>query len=59
MSYLNDNDGLEAEQGEEEAAYGDRRVEEERHDYDGSGDPMLVREGPVVTAPVTEQTPAR
>ena len=45
MSYLNDNDGLEAEQGEEEAGYGDRRVEEERHDYDGSGDPMLVQEG--------------
>ena len=34
LSYLNDNDGLE-EQGEE-AGYGDRRVEEERHDYDGS-----------------------
>ena len=43
MSYLNDNDGLE-EQGEE-AGCGDRRVEEERHDYDGSGDPMLVQEG--------------
>ena len=42
-SYLNDNDGLE-EQGEE-AGYGDRRVEEERHDYGGSGDPMLVQEG--------------
>ena len=41
LSYLNDNDGLE-EQGEE-AGYGDRRVEEERHDYDGSGDPMLVQ----------------
>ena len=39
LSYLNDNDGLE-EQGEE-AGYGDRRVEEERHD----GDPMLVQEG--------------
>lgn len=38
LSYLNDNDGLE-EQGEE-AGYG-----EERHDYDGSGDPMLVQEG--------------
>ena len=43
MSYLNDNDGLEAEQGEEEAGYGDRRMEEETHDYDGSGDPMLVQ----------------
>ena len=43
LSYLNDNDGLEG-QGEE-AGYGDRRVEEERHDYDGSGDPMLVQEG--------------
>ena len=36
LSYLNDNDGLE-EQGEE-AGYGDRRVEEERQHYDGSGD---------------------
>ena len=45
MSYLNDNDGLEAEKGEEEAGYGDRRMEEERHDYDGSGDPMLVQDG--------------
>ena len=44
MSYLNDNDGLEAEQGEEEAGYSDRRVEEERHDYDGSSDPMLVQD---------------
>ena len=43
MSYLNDNDGLE-EQGEE-AGYSDRRMEEERHDYDGSGDPMPVQEG--------------
>jgi len=43
LSYLNDNDGLE-EQGEE-AGWDDRRVEEERHDYDGSGDPMLVQEG--------------
>ena len=43
LSYLKDNDGLE-EQGEE-AGYGDRRVEEERHDYDGFGDPMLVQEG--------------
>ena len=44
LSYLNDNDGLE-EQGEEEAGYGDRRMKEERRDYDGSGDPMLVQEG--------------
>ena len=43
LSYLNDSNGLEG-QGEE-AGYGDRRVEEERHDYDGSGDPMLVQEG--------------
>ena len=42
LSYLNDNDGLE-EQGEE-AGYGDRRMEEERHDYDGSDDPMSVQE---------------
>ena len=41
LSYHNDNDGLE-EQGEE-AGYSDRRMEEERHDYDGSGDPMLVQ----------------
>ena len=45
MSYLNDNDGREAEQGEEEAGYGDRRMEEEGHDHDGSGNPMLVQEG--------------
>ena len=44
LSYLNDNDGLE-ERGEEEAGYRDRRMEEERHDYDGSGDPMTVQEG--------------
>ena len=44
LSYLNANDGLE-EQGEEAGYYGDRRMEEERHDYDGSGDPMLVQEG--------------
>jgi len=41
--FLNDTDGLE-EQGEE-AGYGDQRLEEERHDYDGSGDPMPVQEG--------------
>ena len=58
LSYLNDNDGLE-EQGEE-AGYGDRRVEEERHNYDGSGDPMLVQEEEtVMTFPVTELNPAR
>ena len=45
MSYLNDNDGLEAQQGEEEVGYGDRRMEEETHDHDGFGDPMLVQEG--------------
>ena len=43
LSYLNDNDGLE-EHGEE-AGYDDRRMEDGRHDYDGSGDPMLVQEG--------------
>ena len=43
FSCLNDNDGLE-EHGEE-AGYDDRRMEEETHDYDGSGDPMLVQEG--------------
>ena len=57
LSYLNDNDGLE-EQGEE-AGCGDRRVEEERHDYDGSGDQCWCKKEPVVTAPVTEQSPAR
>ena len=35
LSYLNDNDGLE-EQGEE-AGYGDRRVQEERHSASFSG----------------------
>ena len=38
LSFLNDTDGLEG-QGEE-AGYGDRTMEEEGHDYDGSGDPM-------------------
>ena len=36
MSFLNETDGLEG-QGEE-AGYGDRTMEEEGHDYDGSGD---------------------
>ena len=40
LSYVNDNDGLEG-QGEE-AGYGDRTMEEEGHDYDGSGDRMPV-----------------
>ena len=43
LSFLNDTDGLEG-QGEE-AGYGDRRMEEAGHDYDGSGDPMPVQEG--------------
>ena len=43
LSYLNDNDGLEGHG--EEAGYGDRTMEEERHDYDGSGDWMPVQEG--------------
>ena len=43
MSFLNETDGLEG-QGEE-AGYGDRTMEEEGHDYDGSGDPMPVQEG--------------
>ena len=43
FSFLNDTDGLE-EQGQEED-YGDRTMEEEGHDYDGSGDPMPVQEG--------------
>ena len=37
LSYLNDTDGLE---GEGEAGYGDRTMEEEGHDHDGSGDRM-------------------
>ena len=43
LSYLNDSDGLEG-QGEE-AGYGDRTMEEERHDYNGSSDRMPVEEG--------------
>ena len=43
MSYLNDTDGLEG-QGEE-VGYGYRTMEEEGHDYDGSGDRMPVKEG--------------
>ena len=42
LSYLNDTDGLE---GEGEAGYGDRTMEEEGHDYDGSDDRMPVEEG--------------
>ena len=43
FSFLNDTDGLEGEG--EEADYGDRTMEEEGHDHDGSGDPMPVQEG--------------
>ena len=43
MSYLNESDGLEGEG--EEAGYGYRTMEEEGHDYDGSGDRMPVQEG--------------
>ena len=43
LSYLNDNDGLEGHG--EETGYGYRRMEEEGHDYDGSGDRMPVEEG--------------
>ena len=43
LSYLNDSDGLEG-QGEE-AGYGDRTMEEEGHDYDGSIGRMPVEEG--------------
>ena len=43
LSFLNDTYGLEG-QGEE-AGYDDRTMEEERHDYDGSGDRMPVQEG--------------
>ena len=35
MSYPNETDGLE---GEGEAGYGYRTMEEEGHDHDGSGD---------------------
>ena len=41
--FLNDTDGLEGEG--EEADYGDRTMEKEGHDHDGSGDPMPVQEG--------------
>ena len=37
LSYLNDTDGLE---GEGEAGSGDRKMEVEGHDHDGSGDRM-------------------
>ena len=43
LSILNDTDGLEG-QGEE-ASYSDRTMEEEGHDYDGSGDRMPMQEG--------------
>ena len=43
LSFLNDTDGLEGEG--EEADYGDRTMEEEGHDHDGSDDPMEVQEG--------------
>ena len=43
FSFLNDIDGLEGEG--EEADYGDRTMDEEGHDHDGSGDPMPVQEG--------------
>ena len=43
LSFLNDTDGLEGEG--EEVDYGDRTMEEEGHDHDGSCDPMPVQEG--------------
>ena len=42
LMFLNDTDGLEGEG--EEADYGDRTMEEEGHDYDGSDDRMPVEE---------------
>ena len=42
MLYHNETDGLE---GEGEAGYGYRTMEEEGHDYDRSGDRMPVKEG--------------
>ena len=39
--FLNDTDGMEGE----EAGYGDRTMEEESHDHDGSCDRMPVEEG--------------
>ena len=42
LSFLNDTDGLE---GEGEAGSGDRTMEVEGHDYDGSGDGMPLEEG--------------
>ena len=43
FSFLKDTDGLEGDG--EEADYGDRTMEEEGHDHDGSGDRMPVEEG--------------
>ena len=43
LSFLNETDGLEGQC--EEADYDDRTMEEEGHDYDGSGDRMPVQEG--------------
>ena len=43
MSFLNETDGLGGQ--DEEASYGDRTMEEEGDDYDGSGDRMPVEEG--------------
>ena len=41
LSFLNDTDGVE---GEGEEGSGDRTMEVEEHDYDGSDDGMLVEE---------------
>ena len=55
--FLNDTDGLEGEG--EQAGYGDLMpVQEEEHE-DGSGDPMRCKKETVMTAPVTEPSPAR
>ena len=55
--FLNDTNGLEGEG--EQAGYGDLMpVQEEEHE-DGSGDPMRCKKETVMTAPVTEPSPAR
>ena len=62
--FLNDTDGLEGRGSEEGYDYdgsGDplMPVQEEGYDYVGSGDPMRYKKETVMTAPVTELSPAR
>ena len=62
-SFLYDTDGQEGP-GEEEGYVHDgfgplMPVQEEDYVHDGSGDPMSVQEGDLMTALVTEPSPAR